>query len=122
MWLQAVTMLFDQVQCNIVILVSIIFWNVAMCNCNIIDDAHKECEKKNSSHGHIFLDTAHRCAFSPTLAMFHQKCKNFPTQLDRVPMSSIGEGHLPFSLHPLEQAIHPHTVHQHRTAHPCFSG
>src|SRR5260221_3752191 len=71
MWLQAVTMLFDQVQCNIVILVSIIFWNVAMCNCNVIDDAHKECEKKNSSHRHILLDAAHRCAFSPTLALFH---------------------------------------------------
>src|SRR5215469_9447440 len=67
---QAVTMFLDQIQCNIVVLVSVIFWNVAVCNCDVVDDAHKECEQKNSSHRHIFLDTAHRRAFSPTLALF----------------------------------------------------
>jgi hypothetical protein len=46
------------------------------------------------------------------LTMFLQKGEYFPTQLDWVPMSSIGQGSLPFALHPFEQAIHRHTVHR----------
>jgi hypothetical protein len=36
------------------------------------------------------------------LAMFLQKGENFPAQLSWVPMPSIGQGALSFTLHPLE--------------------